>query len=58
MGTHGQLNTQSAIRFAKILEKYDCLWFEEPVPMENVDELFTLCEEGRDSGLFYVKLDG
>ena len=39
MGTHGQLNTHSAIRFAKILEKYDCLWFEEPVPMENVDEM-------------------
>lgn len=39
MGTHGQLNTHSAIRFAKILEKYDCLWFEEPVPMENVGEL-------------------
>jgi 2-dehydro-3-deoxyphosphogalactonate aldolase len=39
MGTHGQLNTQSAIRFGKILEKYDCLWFEEPVPLENVDEM-------------------
>ncbi len=39
MGTHGQLNTHSAIRFAKVLEKYDCLWFEEPVPMENVDEM-------------------
>jgi 2-dehydro-3-deoxyphosphogalactonate aldolase len=39
MGTHGQLNTHSAIRFAKILEKYDCLWFEEPVPLENVDEM-------------------
>ena len=39
MGTHGQLTTHSAIRFAKILEKYDCLWFEEPVPPENVDEM-------------------
>lgn len=39
MGTHGQLTTHSAIRFAKILEKYDCLWFEEPVPLENVDEM-------------------
>ncbi len=39
MGTHGQLNTHSAIRYAKILEKYDCLWFEEPVPLENVDEM-------------------
>jgi 2-dehydro-3-deoxyphosphogalactonate aldolase len=42
MGTHGQLNTHSAIRYAKILEKYDCLWFEEPVPLENVDEMARL----------------
>jgi len=39
MGTHGQLTTHSALRYAKILEKYDCLWFEEPVPLENVDEM-------------------
>jgi len=38
-GTHGQFTTHSAIRLAKILEKYDILWFEEPVPLENVDEL-------------------
>ncbi len=38
-GTHGQFNTHSAIRLAKILEKYDVLWFEEPVPPENIDEL-------------------
>lgn len=39
MGTHGQLTTHSAIRFARTLEKYDPLWFEEPVPPENVDEM-------------------
>jgi 2-dehydro-3-deoxyphosphogalactonate aldolase len=44
MGTHGQLNTHSAIRYAKILEKYDCLWFEEPVPLENVDEMARLAQ--------------
>lgn len=38
-GTHGQFTTHSAIRLAKILEKYDVLWFEEPVPLENVDEM-------------------
>lgn len=38
-GTHGQFTTHSAIRLAKILEKYDVLWFEEPVPAENVDEM-------------------
>jgi 2-dehydro-3-deoxyphosphogalactonate aldolase len=34
-GTHGQLDTHSAIRLAKVLERYDPLWFEEPVPLEN-----------------------
>jgi 2-dehydro-3-deoxyphosphogalactonate aldolase len=38
-GTHGQYNTHSAIKLAKILEKYDILWFEEPVPPENIDEM-------------------
>jgi 2-dehydro-3-deoxyphosphogalactonate aldolase len=31
-GTHGQMTPASAIRLAKRLEKYDPLWFEEPVP--------------------------
>ncbi|MGB2815339.1 MAG: mandelate racemase/muconate lactonizing enzyme family protein, partial [Dehalococcoidales bacterium] len=31
--------THSAIRLARRLEKYDPLWFEEPVPPENVDEM-------------------
>lgn len=39
IGTHGQMTTHSAIRLAKRLEKYDPLWFEEPVPPENVDEM-------------------
>ncbi len=37
--THGQMTTSSAIRLAKRLEKYDPLWFEEPVPPENRDEM-------------------
>ena len=37
--THGQMTTSSAIRLAKRLEKYDPLWFEEPVPPENVYEM-------------------
>lgn len=32
IGTHGQMIPASAIRLAKRLEKYDPLWFEEPVP--------------------------
>jgi len=38
-GTHGQMVTSSAIRLAKRIEKYDPLWFEEPVPPENRDEM-------------------
>lgn len=39
VGTHGQLFTQAAIRFARKLEPYDPLWLEEPVAPENVDEM-------------------
>jgi len=39
LGTHGQMTTDSAIRLAKRLEEYDPLWFEEPVPPENIDEM-------------------
>ncbi len=38
-GTHGQMTASSAIRLAKRLEKFDPLWFEEPVPPENVEEM-------------------
>ncbi|PVZ82573.1 isomerase [Serratia sp. S1B] len=31
-GTHGQMVPSSAIRLAKRLEKFDLMWFEEPVP--------------------------
>ncbi len=39
IGTHGQITTQSAIRLAKMLEPYDPLWLEEPVPPENMKEM-------------------
>jgi 2-dehydro-3-deoxyphosphogalactonate aldolase len=38
-GTHGQMTTSAAIRLAKRLEKFDPLWYEEPVPPENVTEM-------------------
>ncbi len=38
-GTHGQMTASSAIRLARRLEPYDPLWFEEPVPPENVDQM-------------------
>lgn len=39
LGTHGQFDTHTAIRFAKQLEPYGLAWFEEPVQLENVDEM-------------------
>lgn len=39
IGTHGQFSTAGAIRAAKILEEFQPIWFEEPVPPENVEEL-------------------
>jgi galactonate dehydratase len=39
VGTHGQLSTHSAIRFADMIGEYSPLWFEEPVPPENVAEM-------------------
>ena len=38
-GTHGQMTASGAIRLARRIEKYDPLWFEEPVPPENVREM-------------------
>jgi 2-dehydro-3-deoxyphosphogalactonate aldolase len=39
IGTHGQITTASAIRLAKVLESFNPLWFEEPVPPENTKEM-------------------
>ncbi|MDH3380542.1 MAG: mandelate racemase/muconate lactonizing enzyme family protein, partial [Gammaproteobacteria bacterium] len=38
-GTHGQMTAAGAIRLARRLEPYDPLWFEEPVPPDNVPEM-------------------
>lgn len=39
IGTHGQMTPAAAIRFARRVERYDPLWFEEPVPPENMRAL-------------------
>ncbi|MGH9100798.1 MAG: mandelate racemase/muconate lactonizing enzyme family protein [Acidimicrobiales bacterium] len=39
VGTHGQMTPSGAIRFARRIEPYDPLWFEEPVPPENMEAL-------------------
>ncbi|MEX0279846.1 MAG: mandelate racemase/muconate lactonizing enzyme family protein [Arenibacterium sp.] len=38
-GTHGQFTTSGAIRLGKALEPYQPLWFEEPIPPDNVGEM-------------------
>ena len=39
IGTHGQFSTAGAIRLGRALEPYQPLWFEEPVPPDNIDEM-------------------
>lgn len=38
-GTHGQFTTAGAIRLGKAIEPYSPLWFEEPIPPDNVHEM-------------------
>ena len=38
-GTHGQFTSAGAIRLGQALEPYSPLWFEEPVPPDNVAEM-------------------
>ena len=38
-GTHGQFSTAGAIRLGQALEPYSPLWFEEPVPPDNIGEM-------------------
>ena len=37
-GTHGQFTTAGAIRLGQELEPYRPLWFEEPIPPDNLPE--------------------
>lgn len=39
IGTHAQMTAAGAIRLARRLEQFDPLWFEEPVPPENMAEM-------------------
>ena len=39
LGTHGQFTTSGALRLARLLEPYDPLWFEEPVPPEMPEQM-------------------
>ena len=37
-GTHGQFTTSGAIRLGRALEPYSPMWFEEPIPPDNLSE--------------------
>jgi L-alanine-DL-glutamate epimerase-like enolase superfamily enzyme len=38
-GTHGQFSTGGAIRMGQAIAPYDPLWYEEPIPPDNVHEM-------------------
>lgn len=38
-GTHGQFSTGGAIRVGAAIEPYSPLWYEEPIPPDNLPEL-------------------
>jgi len=38
-GTHGQFTTAGAIRLGQALEPYSPLWFEEPIPPDNIAQM-------------------
>lgn len=44
-GTHGQFTPSGAIRLARQLEPFDPLWFEEPVPPDNVAEMAVVARQ-------------
>jgi len=39
VGTHGQMSAAGAIRLARVLEPYQPLWLEEPVPPDQISEM-------------------
>lgn len=43
-GTHGQFTTSGAIRLGRRLEEFDPLWFEEPMPPDNLNEFARVAE--------------
>lgn len=47
IGTHGQLTTRSAITFGHMVEEYMPMWYEEPVPPENIEEMAYLADHVR-----------
>ena len=50
LGTHGQFTTAGAIRLARRVERFDPLWFEEPVPPERPEEMARVATRDLDPG--------
>ncbi|MBL4917178.1 mandelate racemase/muconate lactonizing enzyme family protein [Szabonella alba] len=46
-GTHGQFTTAGAIRLGQALEPYLPLWYEEPIPPDNLAEFATVAASVR-----------
>lgn len=46
-GTHGQFTTAGAIRLGQALEPYSPLWFEEPVPPDDVASMASVARAVR-----------
>lgn len=46
-GTHGQFSTPGAIRMGRELEPYNPLWYEEPIPPDNILEFAEVAKSVR-----------
>ncbi|WP_146348078.1 mandelate racemase/muconate lactonizing enzyme family protein [Falsiphaeobacter marinintestinus] len=46
-GTHGQFTTAGAIRLGQALEEFSPLWYEEPIPPDNYDEMAKVAQAVR-----------
>jgi L-alanine-DL-glutamate epimerase-like enolase superfamily enzyme len=46
-GTHGQFSTAGAVRLGQALEPYSPLWFEEPTPPDNIDDMARVARQVR-----------
>ena len=46
-GTHGQFSTAGAVRLGKALEPYAPLWFEEPTPPDNIEDMARVARQVR-----------
>ncbi|MEM9715032.1 MAG: mandelate racemase/muconate lactonizing enzyme family protein [Pseudomonadota bacterium] len=46
-GTHGQFSTGGAIRLGRAFEVYDPLWYEEPVPPDNIESMARVAQSVR-----------